>query len=860
MSNRKKKVYSCGPCKKLKAKCNRSLPCERCIRNNREESCYLQPPRLYDKFKQLSLPDINFHCARNNDTQNLKQTNHGLKESKYFPKGDDLGTLISELKPQHKQEQLVSSENIGTERSRFVSSTGKPKNNTCGSPIEKSKLFWDFHLPICVERLLGIYHESELKFLRKKNVFSMADLLDRSTDNTNIDFNILKSDIVQLLPTKEAAIALKNYYLQFVDYIYHPIHHPTFNKDFEKFYMDLENQSHEKIDLLWVSLLLMVLTLALIHLPKSYSTTAPFRVFSEEIVIKKTADAWSKASIWLYDISKDVLTPRLEELQLFSLLQLYYYATKQSEELNTFLVLSINTAYTLGLNKPYLKAKSPLEQEMRRRLWWDICGCDTFCALCNGRTPMIRSYISKVPLPSNVNDRDMGDSFIIFSEDHIPTDNSFNIHRAKMMKILNGMFEINQLKDVTIEDYENNKEVLEGIISIDIELCDYVSNLPWYFKLDKDGNLPEHTTDKLKLQIHILHTCVCIHRLRLFQNYLTYNIPIAWEVCISTAKAMFIIYKKLRVFFKFGDNTLELNNALREPIGNTNNFNKLFLTQLHQTFTASVTQAMVLLMLTKKKNLAIRRISKEKIEVALFHDISLFLGDLHYLNDHGSILKSPILEQSVKGLNLLKTLYLDLNPDLMTSSIDRSDYGAISDISTVFGGKESTEKYLKKCSVDYIVNQPDEIQDVAMIPNCYNSTYNFNFSNQFGIIITKEDKLIDDSLEYFLNVIDMERICQNQNQSDRVIQELLNHSQEQMKYDNNSANNEQNELSGLSGELKERNMGSNQKETYPPLRTLSSPVDDSKTIYDDYNLTWENIEDIFSREWNTTYLDCYKLS
>ncbi len=372
-----------------------------------------------------------------------------------------------------------------------------------------------------------------------------------------------------------------------------------------------------------------------------------------------------------------------------------------------------------------------------------------FRALTLGRPPLIRSYRSRVPLPSNIDDIDLSESSNATPKPmHIPTDNSLNIIRAKIMQILNGVFEYSQdvsspichtlseNNDNKIEQKEigkttKEKEILifKGLLRIDQELCEYVNVRPWYFKLDNNGNLPnldgyshpgKSTKDieDFKLMIrfshHMIQTCICIHRFRVYQPYLSLNIPIAWEVCLSSAKTMFSVYRKLRRKY-----------PNLQKIGYT-------MAQVHQSFSCSVIQSMMLLI---EKD-----ITQENIEY-LVHDTDVFVQDLAVLSaqfyyttwDQGlevmkKLRKLFLTKASHRKRHSTKSSYnrneinyeqrevivkseeKDINVDSNESDEEEEDQSSdhkndiLNHFSSFFGGKKNTETYLRENKVDLIIN------------------------------------------------------------------------------------------------------------------------------------------------------------
>lgn len=521
-----------------------------------------------------------------------------------------------------------------------------------------------------------------------------------------------KKKYTRLLPSKIQTNLLVDFYLQNIDYIYHPLHHPTFKKSLIELW-----ESEEDVDIGWLGTLLMVLGLAAIHLPKGL-----INIDSKEI--EKSHNIWFEASKECINIADSLRNSSSEfnmyMLQWFSLCQLYFYATRRAEQLNDILAKAIRDAHAMELNNDDKDNPDLLELEMKRRLWWDICGCDTFRALSLGTKPEIRSYCSVVPFPSNCNDTDLTPDAIKVHSSIQPTDNSFNVHRALMMKIMNGMFE--KKHQVHARDLKSLEKVTDktfrGLLEVDIELCRSKKSL--FFELNTEGTLPHTLDSRIHFQHHMLHTCICIHRFRIYQNFLEERIPVALEVARTTARSIFSVYKQLRTIYD-----------LRNP---------LFLPQIHQSFTGSIIQSMMLLV---NQDLTLED------QTALYEDIDLMLNDLQVLSEDGFILKPEVLKESFKVLNVLKK---SINKSLIELERDQKDI-----VSNVFGGKDMTESYLKKCTVSFIIDHNDQLGTETrkkQEQQEQSQQEKQNLQNQIGVMI--DNSILEKSLEKF-SEIDLKR-------------------------------------------------------------------------------------------------------
>ncbi len=178
-----------------------------------------------------------------------------------------------------------------------------------------------------------------------------------------------KNRLVQLIPTRAKCDAIIEVYLRNVDYIFHTVHHPTFRAELKEFY---ELTDVNEVNLHWLSLLFMVLAIGCLHLPKKLGK----ELYGDNEDTGMICENWFKASRQALQAANSDEDVQLVQLQTFSLTQGYLALTKHAELINSLLAKTISQALALGLNVES-KEDNQLTREMKRRIWWDICGCDT---------------------------------------------------------------------------------------------------------------------------------------------------------------------------------------------------------------------------------------------------------------------------------------------------------------------------------------------------------------------------------------------------------------------------------------------------------------------------------------------------
>lgn len=481
--------------------------------------------------------------------------------------------------------------------------------------------------------------------------------------------------LLRALPSKEHCKVYADYYFEFVDYVYHPLHNATFRQELDEFWLKKPNE----IDVIWLSILFMVISLSALHLPNDIAKKLNGKdsVFNHS----ESSAQWFRASRQALQAGRYDEKPRFEQLQTFSLTQSYLYATNQIELLNSLLSQAVRHCHALGLHSD-TRGADCLDTELRRRIWWDVCGCDTLQSLCMGRPVLINSYSSVVPFPCNCNEEDMSADDIKHRPRDEPTIMSFHIERNLIMKILNQLY----------TRVDGRQASYDKVMAADQELRDYVHTMPWFFKLGPDGAFANGLGDKIpkrldciNFQANMLHTYLCMHRVRIHQPFLQQKSLPSSEICLVSVKNMFTVYNQLRQ--KFGSVTSHPN----------------FISQAHQAFSGAVAQSMFLL---------VENTTKADTEL-LTRDIDMFVDDLVTLvNTHS--LRIPILTDGIKTIARIKEIIT--NPD---TAAEKS-FNVISGVYSVFGGKAVTEKYLRRCKIDFLVNSSDVVTKPKKLTKCGN--------------------------------------------------------------------------------------------------------------------------------------------
>lgn len=357
------------------------------------------------------------------------------------------------------------------------------------------------------------------------SISKQPSMLDLGTRLDNDKLYTLKKTMVDLLPPRVIASVLKRHYFVSVAYIKNTVDPAHFERGYEKMWSDLAHEKVMAVDLNFIALVFVVLAIALRVAPNelilgndSMTTQWPT---SENV--EGSCQLWFNAATQILAFFK---TQSVLRLQVLSLQEHYCLIKGDIEMLDDLTASAVHEARILGLNKP-----KGVRRDLERLLWWDICSYDTRRALEANNDPFVICRSSQVPLVSIPPDKS------------IVLESMFPVHHAHISKIVNGVFMIEQGSTIA--------EKLKAAVEIDTALTDFYSKLPLSTATNKVG----------RFQRNLLHIILSIHRYRLYEAFLRYELPIALDVCSYIATTMLKAYKELKYHFILSQDPLFISQT-----------------------------------------------------------------------------------------------------------------------------------------------------------------------------------------------------------------------------------------------------------------------------------------------------------
>ncbi|KAK2882437.1 hypothetical protein FQN49_000359 [Arthroderma sp. PD_2] len=636
----KRRALSCLPCRRHKLKCNRHVPCHSCVRYRREEQCRLNPPPSSVMRGGVALNSQAHHPS--DYTSTPAQAPTSLPASLPAPAPapaslpyHPLPTQLTATAPlQSKPPPSYNLHSTEPDRTETVLSKSA-RNALLETPLAQSLV----NLP---QNVLGV------STLPPFIPLLLAEQSQRPVDEEEVA-TFWRAQLVSMLPLPHQCDFIVAYFLDELNFVYHSVHGPSFREDCAAFW----TKDIKDVDIIWLSFLYAVLSVSAVFIP--YPDVES--VGLDPATIRRKAHLWHWASRQALSAGHYESRPCLTQLETFLVTQLYWLSTRNVEALNSALGQAVRNGQALNLDRD-VPGHSPLETEKRRRIWWEMFCCDTFQSICMSRTPLIHCPAPKVPLPANCNDTDITDSFTEGRPIEEPTETSANILRSEIFLVMRKLFDSGF-------EYLSSYEYVR---SIDLELENLCRNFPWYFQLDERGkcaNLPA-SQDFILWQFHLLHSCICMQRIRMNRPFIHARVGDSWATCAKAANEVLAVYQSMR----------------NPDVEEFRKKHKLFV-QAYQIFSAAVALAGFLLVE--------RSFPADNIRPL----IEMVISDLSLCTADASI--------AVGGRNTLIKM-LDMY-DRRQQREPVEPESLIPEISGVFGGEQTTRKYLKRCDIGYVLNE-----------------------------------------------------------------------------------------------------------------------------------------------------------
>ncbi|RAK90418.1 hypothetical protein BO79DRAFT_191966 [Aspergillus costaricaensis CBS 115574] len=247
--------------------------------------------------------------------------------------------------------------------------------------------------------------------------------------------SISKEHILATLPPRESCDFLISQYFLQLSPLFHVLHGPTFQRQYNAFLKNLSSA-----DLAWVALLFTVLSMVLNTL-KDDDVPLAERLWLQQLQytsLQGIASQYRKSAMLCLSEDNFLIQHSLNTLEALLIL---LYRISHNDGVEQTWALLVGTAHNIGITlRCNLKAKplamSYIEFERRRRCWAGICLLHTYQAILF-RDINISFLLDKQEhglFPADVNDSDIHDNFIRQPSSQ-PTQMSMIMFKLRLFKL-----------------------------------------------------------------------------------------------------------------------------------------------------------------------------------------------------------------------------------------------------------------------------------------------------------------------------------------------------------------------------------------------------------------------------------------
>ncbi|KAH6637584.1 hypothetical protein C7974DRAFT_422587 [Boeremia exigua] len=406
-------ISSCLECRRRKLKCDKGQPCANCVKVSRQ--CLFISPS-FDAAAQARLAEVKekMGILERSLEEDAAKRNRLQTTSLATASEPDLGSRLEETYSGDEEgdgtKYLISSEFTREDAAYYEDEEDDDNIVDLGIALGKVRI---------TERIGGLVRPrfsdelgQALKVLPKteqeSNTFDTGavDWMMPSNDYVAPSSSFFftpgaeRTTLMNYLPAKVLVDKLMAHYWQAVHTVARTVHRPSFERRYEKFWESVSSGIEPRTSfqaVVFAALLSSVVSMS------NNQVTSEFGVDKQGLVDnfrEATEAALSRANL--------LSTTKLETLQAFVMYLIPLCRAEVSRAHSALTGTCIRLAECMGLHTdPSVYSTSPIECQVRRLIWHQICFLDLRTCEATGPRPQIRPDDFDTRLPLNIDDVDL---------------------------------------------------------------------------------------------------------------------------------------------------------------------------------------------------------------------------------------------------------------------------------------------------------------------------------------------------------------------------------------------------------------------------------------------------------------------
>ncbi|KAI9690054.1 MAG: hypothetical protein M1820_010053 [Bogoriella megaspora] len=370
----------------------------------------------------------------------------------------------------------------------------------------------------------------------------------------NLEYDRL-SDTVITFPIYRVAVLLLQSYESNVDHVCRILHIPTIRSLIQSVYLQLSQG--KSIPPGQAALILSIFAIAAFF----YQPSGISEVATSEQDIVHLSKFLAKNAVDLLDYSRRSTSGTLEDVQAYILMTFVtFHLDGFSARGRLFMTAAASIARDLRLHRldanfessteSGIGARGLIDREVKRRVFWYIASLQsTISGPQEGMYFIHPNHIS-VRLPKDCSDDDL--VFGEASESMLgsqPTGMNYFLERIRLAHLCREMVDTVPLDTCKLE-----QTPYEYVIALDKKLVDFISSLPFFFKLDAESRKQALPLETMYPNIPLLRYCITraahSRRCRLHQRFLlrqSSDLRFAYsrQACVESARTVLQFYEDL---------------------------------------------------------------------------------------------------------------------------------------------------------------------------------------------------------------------------------------------------------------------------------------------------------------------------